>query len=493
MMGIQKSDNSLFCYNVNLNARLPENHYLKKIDRLLDLDFIRTEVDKHYGESGNVSIDPVIIMKLMLLLFLDNISSERELMRMLPYRLDYLWYLGYGLDDKVPHHSVLSKARSRWGHDVFKNLFERVVILCCKHGLIDGEKIYMDGSLIEANASLNSIESFDPEYEQKVEQAIFKTIEKLDEKTKDIEFPQLNKVLKSTTDPEADVIGHTKNKLRARARYKEHRAVDDQCGVITAVETTPGGISEGKLFSSLIEQHQLNTDKKVKVAVGDTAYGISDNFLYCSTHNVLGHMADFNATYHRHKNIYSPEQFEYDPFTDTYICPAGEILTFRGYSTEKNKKYKLYKIKPSVCNKCNLKCKCTTSKCGRKITRIENHDLIERSRKESHTKEAQRDRKRRSYLMEGSFGDAALNHGFKRSRWRGLIKQYIANYIIAAVQNIKKLISKSGHLRPVICKDGLISQKFSIYAIIVDNYVLNKFCSHVQMYFYDYTLRRNKY
>ena len=348
----------------------------------------------------------------------------------------------------------------------------------------------MDGSLIEANASLNSIKSFDPEYEKKIEQAVCKALEKLDKKTEPIELPQCDNVLKSTTDPEADVIGHPKNKLRARARYKVHRTVDDQCGVITAVVTTPGGTGEGKLFSSLIEQHQLNTDKKVKVAVGDTAYGINQNFLYCSTHNILGHMADFNTTNGRHKDVYSQEQFKYDSSTDIYICPAGEVLTFRGYTKDKDRKYKLYKTKPSVCEKCNLKCKCTISKNGRRIKRIENHDLIEQSRKASHTKEAYRDRKRRSYLMEGSFGDAALNHGFKRTRWRGLIKQYIANYIIAAVQNIKKLISKSGYLRPVICKSRLIPQLFNLYAIIMDNYVLNGVDSYVPMYFYNNKLKK---
>jgi transposase len=115
------------------------------------------EVVQFYGIKGNISEDPVVIMKMMLLLFLDNVRSERELIRIIPERLDYMWFLGYGLDDIIPNHSVLSKARKRWGKEVFVALFSRIVTQCVRAGLVEGTKIHGDSSLVDANASLNSV------------------------------------------------------------------------------------------------------------------------------------------------------------------------------------------------------------------------------------------------------------------------------------------------------------------------------------------------
>src|SRR6267142_1753854 len=119
MMGERNPQKQLWSFQVNLDKRVRSDHPLRRINETLDLDFVRREVAKCYGTKGNVSEDPVVIMKMMLLLFLDNVRSERELMRIIPERLDYMWFLGYGLDDTIPNHSVLSKARKRWGQEVF--------------------------------------------------------------------------------------------------------------------------------------------------------------------------------------------------------------------------------------------------------------------------------------------------------------------------------------------------------------------------------------
>ena len=126
MMGIQQKQGELWAKAVDLSSRIPEDHVLKRLDKVLDLGFVREEVVGTYGKKGNVSIDPVVLMRLMLLLFIDNIRGERELMRVLPLRIDYLWFIGYGLDDEIPNHSVLSKARKRWGTAVFERLFGRI-------------------------------------------------------------------------------------------------------------------------------------------------------------------------------------------------------------------------------------------------------------------------------------------------------------------------------------------------------------------------------
>ena len=158
MMGHQPPpQENLFSMNVALENRVRKDHPLRNIKTLIDFDFTYKEVEEKYGSNGNVSVPPPVIVKLMLLLVLYNVRSERELMNTLPERLDWLWFLGYTLDTSVPDHSVLSKARKKWGQELFKKFFERIVLQCTQAGLVDGRKIFMDGSIIDADASNNSV------------------------------------------------------------------------------------------------------------------------------------------------------------------------------------------------------------------------------------------------------------------------------------------------------------------------------------------------
>jgi len=153
MMGLHQPQPELFSYRVNLEKRIRADHPLRQVAALIDFSFVRAEVASAYGHNGNVSVDPVILLKLMFLLFWYDVPSERELMSVIPERLDYLWFLGYGLDDQIPDHSVLSKARARWGKEVFESLFVRTVAQCVEAGLVDGSKLHVDASLVDADAA----------------------------------------------------------------------------------------------------------------------------------------------------------------------------------------------------------------------------------------------------------------------------------------------------------------------------------------------------
>src|SRR5215471_15290043 len=163
MMGTHQTQNELFNYQVNLDKRVRADHPLRRIHGILDLSFVRPAVAGFYGKNGHVGTDPVILVKMMLLLFLDNVASERELMAIIRERMDYLWFLGYGLDDEIPNHSVLSKARARWGQEVFERLFIRTVEQCVQAGLVSGDKLHVDASLIAAHASKDSVVKSCPE------------------------------------------------------------------------------------------------------------------------------------------------------------------------------------------------------------------------------------------------------------------------------------------------------------------------------------------
>src|SRR5260370_8172949 len=203
-------------------------------------------------------------MKMMLLLFLDNVRSERELMRIIPERLDYMWFLGYGLDDTVPNRSVLSKARERWGQEVFVALFRRVVAQCGRAGLGEGTKIHADSSLVDANASLNSVHELDAATLEQIRQACREQTEKLeeadtkkneadDDQDPDMSGPgprtEINQKYQSNTDPAATLV--RQHGFKTRPRYKNHRWVDDAHGVITAVHTTTASSTQShKLIGS---------------------------------------------------------------------------------------------------------------------------------------------------------------------------------------------------------------------------------------------------
>src|SRR6059058_130870 len=181
MMGEQKSEPQLFNYAVNLEKRVRANHPLRAVKAAIDFGFVREEVAHCYGKNGNESVPPEVILKMMFLLFFDDIKSERELMEVIGERLDYLWFLDCGLDEKIPDHSVLSKARARWGKEVFESLFVRTVSQCVEAGLVDGQKLHVDASLIDANASKESVVKGAPELIAALKRAYGATESKLEQ------------------------------------------------------------------------------------------------------------------------------------------------------------------------------------------------------------------------------------------------------------------------------------------------------------------------
>ena len=188
-------------------------------------------------------------------------------MWMIPERLDYLWFLGYQIDDEVPDHSVLSKARARWGRDVFESFFLRVVALCVAVGLVEGRTIHLDGSLIEANASTDSVLKAGPELIAHLKRIYGAQEAKLTEKVVDQAYERSNRRLVSRSDPDAPVV--RKGKGGPRPRYKNHRAVDNAHGVITALGTTPGDVEANAKLLDLVEQLQANTGIGGRLAVRD--------------------------------------------------------------------------------------------------------------------------------------------------------------------------------------------------------------------------------
>jgi len=437
MMGVHQPQVELFSYQVNLDKRVRADHPLRRVAAQIDFSFIRAEVASAYGYNGQVSVDPVILLKMMFLLFWDDIASERELMSVIPERLDYLWFLGYGLDDQVPDHSVLSKARSRWGKKAFEKFFTRTITQCIQAGLVDGRKLHVDSSLIDASASKDSVVRSCPELIAALKEAYEAQESKLEDSVTPDSYESVNDRLMSTTDPDAAIA--RKGGEAARPRYHHHRAVDDGHGIITAVETTPGSIAENKKLLPLIEQHEANTQTKVEIAVADNKYGTSENYVACQQQDIRTHMGDVLSQQKKQANgIFPDSEFKYQPKKDSYLCPGGKELVPRRLNV--TRRTMEYYVPGRACLKCSLREQCTRSKTGRTLQRHEHQELLNKARQQAHSDRAKTDRKRRQILIEGSFADAANNHGFKRSRWRRLWRQQIQDWLIAGIQNIRALL-----------------------------------------------------
>jgi transposase len=457
MMGEREPQTALWNYRVNLDKRVRSDHALRRIHEVLDLSFVRNEVAHTYGQRGNKSVPPETILRMMLLLFLDDIKSERELMRIIPERLDYLWFLGYGLDDEIPDHSVLSKARRRWGKEVFVSLFSRVVRQCVEAGLVAGTKIHVDASLVDANASLNSVKALEPEIISAIERTAREQLQKLDEPDQEDQPPtesgqggapgesevgkfyKANRQFRSTTDPEATLV--RQGGLRSRPRYKTHRVVDDAGEIITALETTTGAVDEGHRLLDLIRSHEEVTGTGVGTVIADARYGTTSNLIGCQKRGITPHLAVLVDTQQGAGNrdqIYPESRFLYQPQSNTYLCPAGKVM--RPRRCHPRRLTWEYLTKRGTCLACQLRAFCTRSKTGRTIHRHRDQELLDAAKEQASCAAALTDRKRRQHLMERSFADAANCHGFKRARWRRLWNQTIQDLLIATVQNLRKLV-----------------------------------------------------
>jgi transposase len=441
MMGQQRSERELFSYAINLEKRVRSDHPLRRVAALVDFKFVREEVARCYGSKGNVSVDPEVIMKMMFLLFFDDVPSERELMKVIGERLDYLWFLGYGLEDEIPDHSVLSKARARWGKEVFESLFVRTIQRCVEAGLVDGRKLHVDSSLIEADASKESVIKGAPELIAALKRAYQATESKLGEGVTTPEsYQAVNERMMSVTDPDAAMVRRGAGDC-SRPRYHHHRAIDDAKGVITAVETTPGSVTENRKLLDLIEQHELNTGNKAETVVADHKYGTQDNYVACQERGLTTHLGDAakGQDHHHGQGIFPESAFVYDPVSDTFRCPAGETLKPRRLHRVRHTME--YKASRRVCAACVLRPQCTRAKLGRTVKRHEKQAALDLARVQAHSQAARKDRRRRQQLMEQSFADATNNHHFKRARWRRLWRQQIQDYLIAAIQNVRILLA----------------------------------------------------
>jgi transposase len=465
MMGVQQPpQSSLFYIGINIEKRIRSNHPLRKVAELIDFEFAYNEVKDLYGSNGNVSVPPPVILKLMLLLVFYNVRSERELMDTLPERIDWLWFLGYDLDSEIPNHSVLSKARKKWGVELFQSFFERIVRQCVEAGLVDGRKIFVDSSLVDANASNNSVLDT-----QNLRHQLHKNYKKLEARLEDgnestnstKSYEKKNSRYISTTDPDAALVNRGKSKLS----YQVHRAVDGKHEIITATDATPGDVNEAHMMLPLLEKHEETTEIEAETVVADSKYGTIDNFLACHDQGIQAHIPDLrDVAINRiaKTDIFLEDRFTYDPATDTYTCPAGTKL--KPKSLHIRRQSRDYAAPKKTCAVCQLREHCTKNKSGRTIKRHLRQDILDTMRTVSRSANARYDIKTRQHLMERSFAKSS-RYGFDQARWRGLWRMRIQEYLTCAIQNMQVLIAHAAKPTKAAAVRLLVVQKSIVKAL----------------------------
>lgn len=422
---------------------VPEDHLLRKIDQAIDFTFIYDKVEHLYcSNNGRPSIDPVVLFKMLMIGYLFGIRSERQLVREIQVNMAYRWFLGFGLREKIPDHSVFSQNRRRRFHDstVFQDIFDEVVLLAINHKLVDGRTLYTDSTHLKASANKNRFEK------QLAEQSTRSYLDELDaDVTKDrlahnkaplkpVATEPVKKATKvSTTDPDSGYMvrdGKPKGFF-----FLDHRTVDGKHSLITDAYITPGNVHDSVPYLDRLDRQRQRFGFSVEAVGLDAGYFTPAICKGLEERDIYGVMP-----YRRpggRKGALKKADFIYDAFYDCYLCPEGQVLD---YTTTSREGYREYKSKSEQCRTCPLLSQCTQSKNHVKV--ISRHvweaykEAVDEHRYETRGKAIY---KRRKETVERSFADAKQLHGHRYARLRGLGKVREQSLLAAACQNIKKI------------------------------------------------------
>ena len=447
MMGRRRFETKLY-YQLSLDRLVPEDHLLRRLAEAVDFSFVRALCRPFYSHTGQPSVDPVVIFKMLLIGYLYGVSSERRLARELSLNLAYRWFLGYDFDQPTPDHSVLSKARARFSPDVFEDFFRQSIDLCREAGLLEEGPVYVDSTLIQAAAAVDSLARRDdlvqpplsiPEYVRRL-------YTENDPATEDDEPPPPsgrsaarkppNQVFQSKTDPEATLVNRPE--FGRHLAYKAHLAVAGRRGqVITAAVATTGIEADEHLLAEVLWQHHRLSRLQSWEVVADAKYGTSFNFLYLGR---LGIRAVIPLTRfgNMRKDIWGREHFQWLPDEDAYLCPAGQKLRRRNQASGTQRV--LYQAPKGSCAACLFRGQCTPSGRERSIGRSWGQKHVEQTEELLASPLGKQRLIERKIYVEGAFGLAKELHGLRRTRFRGRRRVQIQLWLTAAAMNIKRAV-----------------------------------------------------
>jgi transposase len=471
MLGRKTFEPKLF-YQVSLEERVPQEHLLRRVAVAVDFSFVRRLTARFYSHTGQPGVDPVVLFRMALVGWLYGITSERRLADELRLNLAFMWFVGYDLDERTPDHSVLSKARARFGLTVYQAFFAEIVRQCERAGLIRGDRLYLDSTLVEANADLATVGS----------RALVAQLAGVDEhlaalwddnppgpavdgeptaappvgalagaETTAAVGPHLasredppngasgpvNEQVVSRTDPDAGVVARSGVPLDLY--HKVHVGVDGGAArIITAVDVTPGEVADEHLLDRLLKEHEGATGRTVTEVVADTKYGTYANYAALEQAGIAASIPSHAEAGQR--RAVPRELFVYDADADQFRCPAGQVLRRQGSSSTAGARGGIiYRAAPKVCGACPRRADCCGTAQARTITRPDDGGLGDRVRSYLATAPAKRSIRLRKCWAETAIGELKERHGLRRAQYRGRANVRIQALGAAMAYNIKKL------------------------------------------------------
>lgn len=432
MQGIQHYQHQLFHY-FDIESLIPQNHLLRKIDKTIDLSFVRELTAPFYCQNnGRPSVDPEIFFRIILIGYLYGIDSDRQLCDEIQYNLAYRWFCKLSLEDKVLDHSSLTKIRDRLGLETFNRFFIKIVEYCKSLGLVRADRVMTDGTLFQANASLDSLVSKNNEEQEDTN---------FEESKPGIQAPASRSVSNKThisfTDPDATLA--FKNGTPRTLKYKAHMTIDADSRVVLDTKITTGATHESQVYLQQIEKIENDLNVNINTAIADRAYGSGDIIQTLIDKEIDPNIPLFSG---RSGTNVEPEGFIYDKENNRYQCPAGHFLN--ACPTISNNTI-TYHSKASDCSGCELKENCKAKpkrfKKIRMITRNVHKELFENVKERMQEKSFQENLVERMWKMEGIISEAKQRHCLSRAKYRGLMKTQIQAYMVASVMNIKRIVS----------------------------------------------------
>src|SRR5215472_12510948 len=436
MMGNNSLSETLFYY-FRLEDQVTENHLLRLIDRHISFDFVRAKLKDSYSETGRPSIDPELLLRILLIGYLYGITSERKLVEELRMHLAWRWFTGLSFDQEIPHHSTFSKNRhGRFQESkLFEQLFEQIVGQCVEVGLVRGDHLSVDGSLVEANAAKESrIPRQQLAEAAQVHQTLRQYLQELEQQNP-VEEAVHEQDLVSTTDPDSTYA--TKGGTPARLGYYDNYLVDNPSCVIVGVQATAARLSQETVAAqAMLTRFAQRLGRKPESVAADTTYGNGEFLQWLAERAITPYMRTRESARRKRSPFYGPERFTYQPESNSYRCPAGQQLNYVGLNV-RNRAH-AYIGSAKRCGACSQKALCTTGR--NKYLAIHIHESArQRARELANTEEltkAQRQRKK----VEALFAQLKNQIGLRRLRLRRMKFVCEQFFLAAAAQNIKRLV-----------------------------------------------------
>jgi transposase len=436
MMGQHDRSEALFYY-FRLEDQVPENHLLRLIDKHISFAFVREKLKESYSEGGRPSIDPQLLLRILLIGYLYGITSERKLVEELRMHLAWRWFTGLGFDQEIPHHSTFSKNRhGRFQEsNLFEELFEKIVRQCVEEGSVQGGHLSVDGSFVEANAAKESrIPREQLSEAAQVNHTVRQYLVELEQQNP-LEEPAHEQDQVSTTDPDSTYA--TKGGTPARLGYYDNYLIDNHRCVIVGVQATAARMSQETVAAQdMLTRFAQWQGREPESVVADTTYGNGEFLQWLADRSITPYMRTRDSALRKNNPGYGPERFTYQPESNTYRCPAGEQLNYVGLNV-RNRAH-AYIGSAKRCETCLQKAQCTTGRY--EYLAIHVHETVrQRARELAQTPEfakAQRQRKK----VEALFAKLKNQIGLRRLRLRRLKFVREQFFLAAAAQNIKRLV-----------------------------------------------------